>query len=131
MQDLTWLMAVTLLSKFTLYLFPLALCVEEIIAPYVPTNQVMELSFTTIRFALITSSLLVGIRLPSFASFCSVIGLICTVTISVIFLAASHLKWFGPQLKDWEKCVDYLFILGGSTVAIFGTIATVGLFNNH
>jgi len=129
MRVLTWLMVVTSLSKFTLYLFPLALGVEEIIAPYVPTDQVMELSFMIIKLTLIASSLFVGICIPSFAFLCSVIGLICTVIVSVIFPAAAHLKLFGPHLKDWEKRVDYLFIFGGSAVAIFGTVATVGSFN--
>lgn len=129
MRVLTWLMVVTSLSKFTLYLFPLALGVEEIIAPYVSTDQVMELSFMVIKLGCIVVALFVGICIPSFAFLCSVIGLICTVTVSVIFPAAAHLKLFGPHLKFWEKCVDYLFVLGGLAVAIFGTIATVGSFN--
>eukprot|EP00551_Chaetoceros_affinis_P001542 CAMPEP_0203658336 /NCGR_PEP_ID=MMETSP0088-20131115/48030_1 /ASSEMBLY_ACC=CAM_ASM_001087 /TAXON_ID=426623 /ORGANISM="Chaetoceros affinis, Strain CCMP159" /LENGTH=536 /DNA_ID=CAMNT_0050519981 /DNA_START=67 /DNA_END=1674 /DNA_ORIENTATION=+ len=42
MMILTWLMILTAFSKFTLTAFPLALGLEEIIAPVVPTDYVME-----------------------------------------------------------------------------------------
>ena len=125
MTVLTWLMVITSLSKFPLYLFPLALGVEEIIAPYVATDQAMELSFMVIKFSLIASSLVVAIFIPSFAFLCSLVGLICTVIVSVIFPAASHLKLFGSELKAWEKVIDYVLIFGGLIIGVVGTITTL------
>jgi len=125
MKGLTWLMTFTVFSKFTLYLFPLALGVEEVIAPYVPNDQLMEISYTLIKFIIIALALSVAIFFPSFSGLCSLVGLICTIIVSVVFPAAAHLKLFGPHLKSWERWVDWLFIVGGAIVATVGTAATI------
>mmetsp|Transcript_12680 Transcript_12680/g.27392 ORF Transcript_12680/g.27392 Transcript_12680/m.27392 type:complete len:186 (+) Transcript_12680:927-1484(+) len=125
MKLLTWLMIVTVFSKFSLYMFPLALGIEEIVAPFVKTERVMEMTYTLIKFALIVSALCVAVFIPSFAFLCTLVGLICTVIVSVIFPAAAHLKLFGPHLPVWEKCIDWLLIVVGAVFAVVGTIATV------
>mmetsp|Transcript_1061 Transcript_1061/g.1854 ORF Transcript_1061/g.1854 Transcript_1061/m.1854 type:complete len:636 (-) Transcript_1061:206-2113(-) len=125
MKVLTWLMIITCFSKFSLYIFPLALGVEEIIAPFIPTDKVMEMSYSLIKFTLIVSALFVAIFIPSFSFLCSLVGLICSILVSVVFPAAAHLKLFGPHLPVWEKVTDWLFIIGGLIFAVVGTIATI------
>lgn len=125
MKLLTWLMIVTVFSKFSLYMFPLALGMEEIVAPFVKTERVMEMTYTLIKFTLIVSALCVAVFIPSFAFLCTLVGLICTVIVSVIFPAAAHLKLFGPHLPVWEKCIDWLLIVVGAIFAVVGTIATI------
>lgn len=122
MKILTWLMILTAFSKFTLTAFPLALGFEEIIAPIIPNDHIMEFASSLIKLLLIALSLAVAIFVPSFSILCSLVGLICTMLVSVIFPAAAHLKMFGPQLPLWEKAIDWLFIIAGTFMAIVGTI---------
>jgi len=126
MNGLTWLMVLTAFSKFTLTMFPLALGLEEIVAPYVPTAAVMEATSALIKLILIALALAVAIFFPSFSLLCSLVGLICTMIVSVIFPAGAHLRLFGNQLKFWDKALDWLFIGFGLFMAIAGTIATMG-----
>jgi len=127
MKMLTWLMIMTAFSKFTLTMFPLALGVEEIIAPYIPSENVMEFTSSLIKLVLIAASLMVAIFVPSFSFLCSLVGMICTMIVSCIFPAAAHLKLFGPKLGFFEKLIDWVFIIFGSFTAVVGTIATVGM----
>ena len=124
MKTLTWLMILTAFSKFTLTAFPLALGFEEIIAPIIPNDGVMEFVSSIIKLLLIGSSLAVAIFVPSFSVLCSLVGLICTMMVSVIFPAAAHLKMFGPHLPLWEKMLDWIFIILGTFMAIIGAIST-------
>ena len=126
MDMLTWLMILTAFSKFTLTMFPLALGLEEIVAPYVPTETAMEVASSLIKLVLIVLALAVAIFFPSFSFLCSLVGLICTMIVSVIFPAGAHLVLFGERLPLWEKALDWLFIIGGTVMAVVGTIATVG-----
>ncbi|KAL7539163.1 hypothetical protein ACHAXR_009725 [Thalassiosira sp. AJA248-18] len=126
MRVLTWLMVFTVFSKFSLFMFPLALGLEELIAPFVPTDRVMEVAYALIKIGLIVSALCVAVFIPSFGFLCSLVGLICTVIVSVVFPAAAHLKLFGSHLPVWEKCVDWLLIVGGVIFAAVGTVATIG-----
>uniref|UniRef100_A0A7S2NTH1 Amino acid transporter transmembrane domain-containing protein n=1 Tax=Leptocylindrus danicus TaxID=163516 RepID=A0A7S2NTH1_9STRA len=125
MQWLTWLMVLTAFSKFTLTMFPLALGIEEIVAPCIVNEESAEIVAGLIRFLLIVSSLLVAIFFPSFSFLCSLVGLICTMVVSVIFPAAAHLAMFGSKLPFVEKFLDYLFIIFGTVAAVVGTIATM------
>jgi len=125
MKSLTWLMILTAFSKFTLTAFPLALGFEEIIAPIIPSDNVMEFVSSLIKLFLIATSLAVAIYVPSFSLLCSLVGLICTMIVSVIFPAAAHLKMFGPVLPLWEKVLDWLFILSGAGMAIIGTTSAL------
>jgi len=122
MMILTWLMILTAFSKFTLTAFPLALGLEEIIAPVVPSDYVMEWVSSLIKLVLIVLALMVAIFVPSFSLLCSLVGLICTMIVSVIFPAAAHLKLFGSQLPLWEILIDWIFVIGGSVMAVLGTI---------
>ena len=125
MDMLTWLMILTAFSKFTLTMFPLALGLEEIVAPYVPTETAMEVASSLIKLTLIVLALAVAIFFPSFSFLCSLVGLICTMIVSVIFPAGAHLVLFGERLPSWEKALDWLFIVGGTLMAVVGTIATL------
>ncbi len=124
MKMLTWLMILTAFSKFTLTAFPLALGFEEIIAPAIPNDGIMEFVSSIIKLFLVASSLAVAIFVPSFSVLCSLVGLICTMIVSVIFPAAAHLKMFGDSLSLWDKALDWLFIIGGTLMAVLGTIST-------
>ncbi len=123
---LTWLMILTAFSKFTLTAFPLALGIEEFFAPCVPSDYVMELVSSAIKIVLIVSALAVAIFIPSFSYLCSLVGLICTMFVSVIFPAAAHLKLFGSNIPLWEIVVDWMFIIAGTFMTIVGTIQSVG-----
>ena len=122
---LSWMMIVTAFSKFTLSMFPLALGIEEIVAPYVPSDGVMEWVSSGIKVALIMLSLFVAIYIPSFSFICSLVGLICTMVVSCIFPAAAHLKLFGSSLSLFQRSVDWIFVIFGSIMAIVGTITTL------
>jgi amino acid permease len=124
MKILTWLMILTAFSKFTLTAFPLALGFEEIVAPIIPSDGVMEFVSSVIKLLLIGASLTVAIFVPSFSVLCSLVGLICTMMVSVIFPAAAHLKMFGPHLPLWEKILDWMFIISGSFMTIVGAISS-------
>lgn len=125
MEMLTWLMILTAFSKFTLSAFPLALGLEEIIAPFVHSDVLMDAISSLIKLILIGLALTVAIFVPNFSFLCSLVGLICTMVVSVVFPAAAHLKLFGSRLPWWEKVIDYLFIISGSAMAVVGTIITL------
>ena len=125
MTGLTWLMILTAMSKFTLTMFPLALGLEEMVTAVVPSDLAMELLDSLVKLMLIFTSLAVAIFFPSFSFLCSLVGLICTMIVSVIFPAAAHLKLFGATLSILDKLIDWLLILGGGIVAVVGTIATM------
>ena len=122
---LPWLMICTAFSKFTLTAFPLALGIEEIFAPCVPSDRVMNLVSSLIKLVLIGLALLVALYIPSFSKLCSLVGLICTMVVSVIFPAAAHLRLFGNALTFWEKIFDYFLVVSGTGLAVFGTLFTV------
>lgn len=124
-KGLTWLMILTAFSKFTLSAFPLALGLEELLAPVVPSDNVMEWVSSLIKIVLIAASLFVAIFVPNFGFLCSLVGLICTMIVSVIFPAGAHLKMFGPHLPAWEKILDWIFIIGGTMMSIIGTIQAI------
>lgn len=70
-------------------------------------------------------ALSVAIFFPSFSFLCALVGLICTMAVSVIFPAAAHLKMFGPKLGTVEKLMDWLFIILGVIMAVVGTAASL------
>mmetsp|Transcript_13666 Transcript_13666/g.29621 ORF Transcript_13666/g.29621 Transcript_13666/m.29621 type:complete len:638 (+) Transcript_13666:116-2029(+) len=125
MSALTWLMILTAISKFTLTMFPLALGFEEMLTGILPNDLAMELVDSVVKIMLIFSSLAVAIFFPSFSFLCSLVGLICTIVVSVIFPALAHLKLFGTNLSALEKLIDWLLVAGGSVIAVIGTIATL------
>jgi solute carrier family 32 (vesicular inhibitory amino acid transporter) len=125
MKALTWLMIMTAFSKVTLTMFPLALGMEEIVAPYLSNERMVEIASATIKLLLTGLALCVSIFFPSFSLLCSFVGVICSMTVSVIFPAAAHLKMFGSKLSTFEKTIDWMFIILGTVMGIAGTVATV------
>jgi len=125
MDCLTWLMIMTAFSKFTLTMFPLALGLEEIFAPYVPNETATEVVSSLVKLCLIGCALSVAIFVPSFSFLCALVGMVCTMAVSVVFPAAAHLKMFGAKLVMGERLLDWLFVIFGSIVAVVGTIATL------
>jgi bacteriorhodopsin len=83
------------------------------------------MSSTVIKLILTFSALAVAILIPSFSFLCAVVGMICTMTVSVIFPAAAHLQLFGPRLSLWEKFLDWVFVLVGIFMAVIGTYAAL------
>jgi len=127
MTMITWLMILTAFSKFTLTMFPLALGMEEIIGRFLSSDKTLEAFSAFIKIVLIMLSLMVAIFVPSFSFLCSLVGLLCTMIVSVIFPAAAHLKLFGSELSITEKVVDWIFIILGLIAAVVGTNATFNL----
>merc|ERR1712157_393661 len=91
---LSWLMILTSFSKFVLTVFPLALGFEEIISPMITSEQVMLYASILIKVTLTIASYAVAVYFPSFSFLCSIVGLVCTIIVSVIFPASAHLKLF-------------------------------------
>lgn len=127
MDCLTWLMILTACSKFTLTMFPLALGFEEMLTNILPSDLAMELVDSAVKIVLIFLALAVAIWFPSFSFLCSLVGLICTVIVSVIFPAMANLRLFGPALSLSEKLLSWFFVVGGAIVGVVGTIATVDM----
>jgi len=125
MTCLTWLMILTSVSKFTLTMFPLALGFEEMLTNVLPSDLAMEVVDSLVKIVLIFLALAVAVFFPSFSFLCSLVGLICTIIVSVIFPALAHLKLFGPRLTMWQKVIDWCLVGGGIAVAIVGTVATL------
>lgn len=125
MKALTWLMIMTAFSKVTLTMFPLALGLEETIAPYLTSERMVDAASSTVKLVLTMLALCVAVFCPSFSFLCSLVGLICTMSVSVVFPAAAHLKMFGPKLSMCEKLVDWVFIFLGVVMGIAGTAAAL------
>ena len=125
MKGLVWLMILTAFSKTTLTMFPLALGMEEIIAPYLTSERGIAWASGSIKVILTAMALLVSIFVPSFSYLCALVGMICTMCVSIILPAGAHLRMFGSRLSWWDKLLDWILVLIGVFVAISGTIATV------
>ena len=125
MKALTWLMIMTAFSKVTLTMFPLALGMEEIVAPYLSSERMVNIASATIKLLLTILALCVSIFFPSFSLLCSFVGVICSMTVSVIFPAAAHLSMFGSHLSFVEKLIDWIFIVVGIIMGVAGTVATL------
>jgi solute carrier family 32 (vesicular inhibitory amino acid transporter) len=125
MKALTWLMILTAFSKVTLTMFPLALGVEETIAPYLTSERMVDASASVIKLIFTALALVVSIYVPSFSFLCALVGMICTMSVSVIFPAAAHLQMFGPSLSPTEKILDWAFVILGFVMAIVGTLVTL------
>ena len=121
MRVLTYLMILTAYSKITLTMFPLALGIEEIAAPYLSSERASEFASYIIKMTLLALALAVAIYCPSFSFLCELVGMICTMTVSVVFPAAAHLKLFGPKLNLLDTLMDYTFVIVGTVMAVVGT----------
>ncbi len=122
MTILTYLMVLTAFSKLTLTMFPLAIGMEEIVAPCLTSDNAMVIASGLIKMIILVLALLVAIYVPSFSFLCSMVGMICTMIVSVIFPAAAYLKLFGSSLRLSEKLLYWSFVISGFAMAIIGTL---------
>jgi vesicular inhibitory amino acid transporter len=125
MTILTYLMILTAFSKITLTMFPLAIGMEEIFAPYLSSEQAVGFVSVVIKLVLILLALWVAIFVPSFSFLCSMVGMICTMTVSVVFPAAAYLKMFPSKLSLCEKITCWIFVVAGLLMAVVGTALTL------
>lgn len=121
MEILTWLMILTAFSKLTLTMFPLAMGFEEIVAPYISSDSTMLVVGAAIKIVLLFGALAMAVFVPSFSALCSMVGMICTMTVSVIFPAGAYLKLFGPRLSLIERIFCSFLVIVGVVVAVVGT----------
>jgi len=121
MEILTWLMILTAFSKLTLTMFPLAMGFEEIVAPYVSSDSSMLAVGAIIKMILLFGALVMALFVPSFSTLCSFVGMICTMTVSVIFPAGAYLKLFWPELSHMERGLYLFLVIAGVAMAIVGT----------
>ena len=125
MKILTWLIVMTSFSKYILTMYPLALGMEEIVAPSLTSDLLMRFASSIIKLVLTAVAVIVSIYFPSFNFLCALVGMVCTMSVSVIFPAAAHLKMFNNRLGLLEKFLDWSFVIVGIALAIIGTYATI------
>ena len=106
-------------------MFPLALGMEEVIAPYLTSEKMVDLCSVTIKITLTIGAAVVAIFCPSFSFLCALTGMICTMSVSVIFPAAAHYKLFYRKLSMLDKIGDILMVVAGVIMAVVGTIMTI------
>ena len=106
-------------------MFPLALGLEETVAPYLTSEFWVEASLSIIKVFLTLLALVVSIYVPSFSFLCALVGMICTMAVSIVFPAAAHLKLFGSKLSLADKLIDWAFVILGVFMAVIGTAATI------
>ena len=105
-------------------MFPLAIGLEEIIAPYLTSTFWVDAADSVIKVVLTLLALVVSIYVPSFSFLCALVGMICTMTVSIVFPAAAYLKLFAPKLSLTDKVVNWIFVVLGLVMSIVGTMAT-------
>lgn len=98
---------------------------EELVAPYLTSERKVHMLSASIKFVITALALFVAICVPSFSFLCSLVGMVCTMSVSVILPAAAHYKLFEGKLTWWEKLLDGVFVAIGLFLAIAGTIATL------
>jgi len=126
MTVLTYLMILTAFSKLTLTMFPLAIGMEEIFAPFLSTERAVEIVSILIKVVILFAALLVALYVPSFSFLCSMVGMICTMIVSVIFPSAAYLRLFGKKLTWLESLMYWCFLLVGCAISVIGSIVSVG-----
>lgn len=129
---LTVLMVFTSFSKITLTMFPLTAGMEDMVAPFLPNDNenTVDIASASIKIALTLLALLVSVLVPSFSYVVALVGMICTMTVSVIFPSAAYLKMFSTKLRPEVQVLSVIFIIVGFIIAIAGTIdRTTGLFD--
>jgi amino acid permease len=109
----------------TLTIFPLAMGLEELIEPYLTSDRMVHVVSAAIKLVITALALMVAICVPSFSFLCSLVGMVCTMSVSVILPAAAHYRLFASRLTWPEKLLDGLFVVIGLSLAVAGTIATI------
>ena len=106
-------------------MFPLSLGFEEIIAPYLSSEKMVDRVSIMIKIFLMICAAYVAIACPSFSYLCALTGMICTMSVSVIFPALAHYKLFHEYISWKEKMMDIIIVLFGTGMAVVGTILTI------
>lgn len=109
----------------TLTMFPLALGMEELIAPYLTNDFMVNAASSAMKTFLTILALLVSLYFPSFSFLVAMVGMLCTMAITIVFPAAAHLRLFGPRLGLADKILDWIFIVFGLAITVIGTYATL------
>jgi vesicular inhibitory amino acid transporter len=78
-----------------------------------------------LRTALGLGALAAAAKVPFFAVVMSLIGSFLTLTVSVIFPAACHLKVFEDELTDFEKRTDWAIMIVGGFCVVAGSASAV------
>ena len=125
------LIAVNPLSKFALTMDPVARGLEQTLLSSDSEKLALAespLKARALRTALGLGALAAAAKVPFFAVVMSLIGSFLTLTVSVIFPAACHLKVFEDELTDFEKRTDWaIMILGGFCVVAGSSSAVADL----
>ena len=131
------LITVNPLSKFALTMDPVARGLESALG--VRTNDDVSddvggdeknptralLKARVLRTGLGLGALLAAAKVPFFAVVMSLIGSFLTLTVSVIFPAACHLKVFEDELTDSEIVVDWAIMFVGGFCVVAGSASAV------
>jgi len=96
-----------------------------LVARHLIAEVLLDLFFDAQVSGLVTSGSAVLDVDRSFSFLCAVVGMICTMSVSIIFPAAAHLKMFGDKLAWYEKLLDSMLVVVGVVMAIVGTIVTL------
>jgi len=107
-------------------MFPLALGLEELIAPKISSDGAIATISALLKLVLTAGALLVSLYCPSFSFLVALVGMVCTMTITIVFPAAAHLRMFGSKLSAFDKIVDWSLLICGSFLAVVGTAASLG-----
>lgn len=106
-------------------MFPLALGMEEILAPYLTSERMVDTFSISIKIILTVIAGAVAIFFPSFSFLCALTGMVCTMSVSVVFPAAAHYKLFHTKLSFIDKFSDIFMIILGCIMGVVGTVMTI------
>ena len=95
---------------------------EEIVAPYLSSDLAMFMVGAGIKIVLLFGALAVAIFVPSFSALCSMVGMVCTMIVSVIFPAGAYLKLFWPRLSLIDRIFYWMMVVVGIAMAVVGTV---------
>ena len=102
-------------------LFTAAMGFEEIVAPYISSDSSMLVVGAVIKMILLFGALAMALFVPSFSALCAMVGMICTMIVSVIFPAGAYLRLFWPKLTLFERILYSGFVVVGVVMAVVGT----------
>ena len=121
------LIAVNPLSKFALTMDPVARGLEQTLFSREKDGKSVRspLRARALRTALGLSALATAAKVPFFAVVMSLLGSFLTLTVSVIFPAACHLKVFEDELTEREKQTDWAIMIVGGLCAVAGSASAV------
>ena len=129
------LITVNPLSKFALTMDPVARGLESALGVRTNDDETSDetsdetnrtpLKARVLRTGLGLGALLAAAKVPFFAVVMSLIGSFLTLTVSVIFPAACHLKVFEDELTDSEILIDWAIMFVGGFCVVAGSASAV------